>query len=335
MILHLEQKLIIRERLGNRRRLHTLPGLIDFSSNDYLGLAKELKWEEKMGSTGSRLLTGNSAYAEELERDIANFHGFEAGLLFNCGYMANLGLLSILTGAILFDANVHASMRDGMKLSKATAFPFRHNDLDHLESRLKSHPQSYICIESIYSTDGSIAPLQEIKNLSEHYGAHLIVDEAHAVGVYGPRGRGLASEAFAKVVTFGKALGAQGAIILCSHQLRELLINFANSFIYTTALPYYSLAAIKSSYNLFPQLDKERAHIQQLIQILGSKSHIHAVKIPGNHPAKQASQRLINLGFDVRPLLSPTVQKGHEVLRISLHAFNTPQQVRTLCEELW
>jgi 8-amino-7-oxononanoate synthase len=316
-----------RGRLGNLRSLKILPkGLIDFSSNDYLGL----------GSTGSRLLTGNSVVAEELESHIAAFHGFESGLLFNCGYMANLGLISILEGTILFDAAVHASTRDGIRLSSSRAFAFRHNDLEHLESRLrKSQQETFICIESIYSTDGSVAPLQEIKELADRYGAHLIVDEAHAVGVWGPQGRGLVDVAFAKVVTFGKALGAHGAIVLGSKQLRELLINFATPFIYTTALPFYSLAAIKSSYDLFPQFENERAHIQQLMQILRSSSHIHAVKIPGNEQAKQAAGRLVDRGFDVRPLLSPTVQRGHELLRISLHAFNTPEQVRTLCKELW
>lgn len=361
MTCRLESKLRKREQLGNLRRLQMTPLLIDFSSNDYLGLARSPLLEQAVkqewhtpqalngyGSTGSRLLTGNSAYAQELEERLAHFHGYEAGLLFSCGYMANLGLLSTIAGeeeTFLFDTGVHASMHDGMRLSRALALPFRHNDLEHLEQRLKhrsSRGECLICIESIYSTDGSLAPLREICQLARQYDALVIVDEAHAVGVYGSGGRGLVAEhrltaeIFAQVVTFGKALGTYGAIVLGSERLKQALINFATSYIYTTAIPHQLLSAIKCSYDLFPSLDKERKQLQTLVQLFrktafsSSHSHIQSLLIPGNQAAKEASQKLLHRGFDVRPLLSPTVRRGHEILRICLHAFNTVEELEQL-----
>lgn len=358
MTAQLKEKLDTRERRGNLRQLLTSHGLIDFASNDYLGLARssslaELvcqEWERyghKLGSTGSRLLTGNSAYAEELEDRVAAFHGYESGCLFNCGYMANLGLLSAVAGrddVIFFDAAIHASTHDGIRLSPAKAFPFKHNDIQHLESRLKAcclTGNLFICIESIYSTDGSVAPLQEICELAERYGARLIVDEAHATGVCGQEGRGCIAElklnayVFAHVVTFGKALGAHGAIVLGSSTLKKALINFATSYIYTTALPFHTLAAIKCSYELFPKLENERGHLQKLIAIFRqSPTHIQYISVKGNEAAKSLSRKLAWEGFDVRALVSPTVRKGRELLRICLHAFNTEEELRKLCLKL-
>lgn len=356
----LEEKLEKRKKIGNLRKLKLYPSLIDFCSNDYLGLArssklatssiKELKKQTThltgIGSTGSRLLTGNSQYAQALEEKIAHFHGYKTGVLFSCGYMANLGLLSIHSEElIIFDAKVHASTRDGIRLSRAKSFPFKHNDLEHLENRLKKCSKNcLICIESIYST-GSKAPLIEICLLAKKYGAKLIVDEAHAVGVYGPNGRGLLAEynltssVFAQVTTFGKALGTYGAIILCDPLLKQALINFATSYIYTTALPLQTLAAIKSSYDLFPTLETQRKHLQYLRQIFHKSfpnfsTHIFSHIFKGNRAVKQAAQKLSSQGFDVRALLSPTVQQKEECLRICLHAFNTEDEVVTLITHL-
>lgn len=366
MTLQLENRLLKRAKFGNLRKLQTLQPLIDFSSNDYLGLARSpqlaaavfQEWKmhlshlNGLGSTGSRLLTGNSIYVQELEEKIAKFHGYEAGLLFSCGYMANVGLLSSITSqesAIFFDAAVHASTHDGIRLSRAKAFPFRHNDLEHLENRLKScssEGDRFICIESIYSTDGSMAQLSAISQLAREYKAHLIVDEAHAVGACGPKGRGLVAEhnltahVFAQVTTFGKALGIYGAIVLGNHTLKQALINFATPYIYTTALPFQTLAAIKCSYDLFPEMDQERDHLQKLIQIFrasypsSSMSHIQSVPIEGNEAVKRAAQDIVKQGFDVRPLMSPTVQRGYEVLRVCLHAFNTDDELTQLINHL-
>jgi 8-amino-7-oxononanoate synthase len=366
MTLHLKNRLLKRTKLGNLRKLQIIQPPIDFSSNDYLGLARSpqlatsvfqewgihLSHLNGFGSTGSRLLTGNSLYAQELEEKIAKFHGYEAGLLFSCGYMANVGLLSAITNqesVIFFDAVVHASTHDGIRLSRAKAFPFKHNDLEHLENRLKtcsSQGDRFICIESIYSTDGSMAPLTEISQLAREYEAHLIVDEAHAVGGCGPKGRGLIAEhhltahVFAQVTTFGKALGTYGAIVLGNLTLKQTLINFATSYIYTTALPFQTLAAIKCSYDLFPELDQERHHLQKLIQIFresypsSSLTHIQAVPIEGNKAVKHVARAIVKQGFDVRPLMSPTVQRGHEVLRVCLHAFNTENELARLINQI-
>lgn len=350
----LEDRLMKRKSAGNLRKLHLTQNLIDFSSNDYLGLARSAllsdlvakEWglaQGKLGSTGSRLLTGNSAFVQELEKRIADFHGYEAGLLFNCGYMANVGLLSSIAGpndCLFFDTSVHASIHEGIRLSKARSFPFQHNNLEHLERRLKSCPsqgERFICIESVYSTDGTIAPLAGICRLAHEYGAHLIVDEAHAVGVFGPEGRGLVAEqnlqpyVFAQIVTFGKALGTFGSVVLGNETLKEALVNFAASFIYTTALPFYALAAIKCSYDLFPKLEEERKKLCKLMHMCG-RTPIQPVRIKGNVAVRQAALQLQSRGFDVRPLMSPTVQRGHEMLRISLHAFNTEEELTALLE---
>ncbi len=360
MTAHLEHRLEKRKTRGNLRQLHIARPLIDFSSNDYLGLARSSElassvfqeWETRvghlngLGSTGSRLLTGNSIYAQDLEEKIARFHGYEAGVLFSCGYMANVGLLSASAtheSSIFFDERVHASTRDGIRLSRAKAYPFRHNDLNHLEDRLKScrtQEARFICIESIYSTDGSIAPLPEMSLLVKRYDAHLIVDEAHAVGVYGPQGRGLVAahgltdSIFAQVTTFGKALGTYGAIVLGNSTLKQALINFATSYVYTTALPFQMLAAINCSYNVFPKMEQERCDLQNLMSLFRNTTPIQSVLIGGNASTKRASQALADLGYDVRALLSPTVQRGQELLRICLHAFNTESELTLLLNHL-
>lgn len=353
--MQIEKKLIKRRNEGNERRLQLLPPLIDFASNDYLGIARsdpfadmvlqkfqqQSEKQKRYGSSGSRLLTGHSLFAEHLEGKIAEFHGYEAGLLFNCGYMGNIGLLSAIAGSddtIYYDAHIHASTQDGIRLSRAKAFPFRHNDLDQLENRLRSnysHCAKYVCVESIYSTDGTLAPLTELCHLTQKYDAHLIVDEAHAVGISGPKGRGriaqlqLQSSVFAQVVTFGKALGTYGAIVLGSRRLKELLINFAHSFIYTTAMPLHCLVAIDCSYDYFPTLELQRNQINDLI-ISSSQSHIQCVKIRGGHEVVQMAKKVALAGFSVSALRSPTVRRGEECLRISLHSFNTQKELTSL-----
>ncbi len=337
-----------REQADNRRSLPAaLPHLIDFASNDYLGLARSDKLKTLIaenikdirplfGSTGSRLLTGNHPYIEHVEAKVAHFHGYEAALLFNCGYMANLGLLSSIAqknDVVLFDTHIHASMRDGIALSKAQAFPFKHNNLVHLEQRLKktaAQRKIFICIESIYSTDGAKSPWKDIKALATQYGARLIVDEAHATGLFGEEGKGLTKKNYAHIVTCGKALGAQGAFVLCGQDVKEHLINFAKPFIYTTALPLHVVATIDASYSIFPNMHQERAHVHDLMRTVNISSPIFPVKIPGNTAVKAYAKKLIAHGFDIRALTSPTVRQGNEILRICLHAFNTKKELCTL-----
>jgi 8-amino-7-oxononanoate synthase len=361
----LNKCLLKRQRIGNYRTLRMESPLIDFASNDYLGLSRSQSlrqavlnewetWNDRgvrngLGSTGSRLLTGNLSYIEKLEHQIASFHGFEAGLLFSCGYMANAGVLSCLASSndrIFYDTHIHASTCDGIRLSRAAAYPFRHNDVGHLDNRLKHSSASgkrLVCIQSVYA-DGSLAPLEKLSSLCIDYGADLIVDEAHAVGVFGYHGEGLTSERkvtgsiFAQITTFGKGLGVYGAVVLGSSILREYLINFSKMFVYTTALPFPALAAIKCAYEMLPGLKKERSHLIHLVNHFRKtfKSNcaapIQPISVAGNAGGLRFSQFLASRGFDVRPILSPTVQKGHECLRVCLHAFNTECEVNRLID---
>jgi 8-amino-7-oxononanoate synthase len=266
--------------------------------------------------------------------------------------MANAGLLSAIPGPsdiILYDSEVHASTKDGIRLSQAMSYAFRHNDVEHLEHRLRNRAtigDCFVCVESIYSTDGSQAPLLDICSLIKKYNAHLIVDEAHAVGVCGPQGRGLVatynltSDVFAQVVTFSKALGAHGAIVLGKQSLKQALINFANSFVYTTALPFSTLAAIKCSYDRFPYMDVERQKICDLIRFFQeanlrfSDTHIQYLPCASNQHAKKIANKIQEAGIDVRALLSPTVKRGNERLRICLHAFNTQNELKNMFKHL-
>lgn len=335
---------------------------IDFCSNDYLGIVKNKLIENEIppllshGSTGSRLLSGNYDLIEETEKFISGFHDADAGLIFNSGYDANTGLLSSVpqkNDVIIYDQLSHASLRDGIRLSFATAFSFLHNDLHDLEKKLSSvghDAQKFIVTESVFSMDGDFAPLEEIIRLCEKYNAALIVDEAHATGVVGEKGEGLVQKlnlqkkCFARVHTFGKACGAHGAIVLGSEKLKQYLINFSRQFIYSTALPPASVAAISSSYQLFPEMKEERNHINTLIhifkesnpkfKILPSDTPIQIVIILGNEEVKKIAGTLQANNFDIRPILYPTVPKGQERLRVVMHAFNSEEEVKALTKLL-
>ncbi|PWS29045.1 8-amino-7-oxononanoate synthase [Pedobacter yonginense] len=339
---------------------------IDFCSNDYLGFAKSEELKElisanianlatyKNGSGGSRLLSGNTAEIEETEAFIAKFHEADSGLIFNSGYDANLGLLSCIPqrgDTIITDELIHASLIDGCRLSHATRLKFGHNDVNELEAKLKvSKGNVFVVVESVYSMDGDLAPLKEIASLCEKYNANLIVDEAHATGIFGDLGKGLViqnqleGQVFARIVTFGKAMGTHGAIVLGSKSLRHYLINFARSFIYTTAAPIHNIMAVKSAYQILPKLDSNQIHqkIQLFrrlieennIQSLPSMSAIQGIVFSSNDETKKAAAYLQGEGFDVRAILSPTVPMGKERLRICLHTFNTDEEIILLVQHL-
>ncbi|WP_187261264.1 aminotransferase class I/II-fold pyridoxal phosphate-dependent enzyme [Pontibacter beigongshangensis] len=358
----LEQKLAEREAQGNLRQLKSTTGLTDFCSNDYLGLArseqlKELIRQEAekhrhlpIGATGSRLLSGNHPFMEELEAHIARFHKAEAALLFNSGYAANMGLLSAVPqrgDTIFYDEASHASLKDGIRLSFAKAYPFRHNNVDDLRQKLRlATGQVFVVAESVYSMDGDKAPLQELAQLCQEHRAALIVDEAHAIGLYGSKGEGLTVElgleqqVFARVLTFGKAMGCHGAAVAGPAVLRDFLINFSRAFIYTTALPAHNLLALKCAYQLLPDLRRERERVNQLatylytelnklnnIRCTPQNSVILSVFLPEAQQLKPLALALQNEGFDIRPVMSPTVPKGSERLRLIVHTFNTQQEI--------
>lgn len=350
------KKLNERRTANAFRQLRLTEGMVDFCSNDYLGIARNRLLNAAAncphGSTGSRLLSGNSRLAEETEAMIAAFHDSEAALLFNSGYDANTGLLSCVpqrNDTILYDALCHASIRDGIRLSFADSFAFAHNDMNDLQKKMAhATGEIFVVTESVFSMDGDEAPLPEMVSLCERHGCHLIVDEAHATGVIGLRGEGLAQHlqlhhrCFARVHTFGKAPGCHGAAVAGSALLRDYLINFSRQFIYTTALPATSILAIRQSYHLFPGMESERRQLQLLIkafkesmehsryELLNSDTPIQAIVIPGNEAVRQVAHSLQERGLDIRPILYPTVPRGRERLRVVLHSFNDIGEVRLI-----
>ena len=298
------------------------------------------------GSTGSRLLAGNYPLIEETEKEIASFHKAETALIFNSGYDANFGLLACVAGKgdlILYDKLSHASLRDGIRQSFADSYSFAHNNPGDLEKKLKNKKGNcFVLTESVFSMDGDMAPLADLASLCRQFNAHLIVDEAHATGFIGKRGEGLVQDlelqddCFARIHTFGKALGCHGAAILGSQTLRDYLINFCRPFIYSTAIPPVSVAAIKASYKIFPELNKEREKIRHLISLFNhpgfkkSVTPIQCFVIPGNNKVKQVANQLLDNNLDVRPILYPTVPLGEERLRIALHSYNTVEETEKL-----
>lgn len=363
-----------RTASGLLRQLRTAEGMVDFCSNDYLGFARSPELREaiqqadlafdklKTGATGSRLLAGQTTLAEAIELDLAQFYRTETALLFNAGYDANLGLLACLPqrgDVLLTDELVHASMIDGARLCYANRQRFRHNDLADLEEKLRdaflsTGGQVFVAVESLYSMDGDTAPLTALCDLCDRYGAALLVDEAHATGVYGPNGEGLVvamglqERVLARVHTFGKALGVHGAAVAGPAILRDYLINFARPFIYSTALPPHSLLAIRSAHQHLQtqptnrqRLQQRIAHFRQQVATLlpntiwtNSISPIQCLIVPGNDAARAVATHCQQDGFDVRAILSPTVAAGQERLRICLHAFNSEEEIVRLVDRL-
>ena len=374
----LQQKLQQREEQNALRQLPIANNLIDFASNDYIGFAKnETIFHETHqylldknikvnGATGSRLLSGNHALYSETEDFISQFHQAETALIFNSGYDANIGFFGAVpqrNDVILYDELCHASIRDGIQMSNAKSYKFPHNDLEELEKLITKYQPTtdnrqpitvYIVTESVFSMDGDCPNVEALTNLSEKYSAFLVVDEAHALGVFGQQGEGLVQslgledKVFARIMTFGKGLGCHGAAILGSQSLKSYLVNFARSFVYTTGLSPHSVATILQSYK---HLTKEKEALQKLKSniiffnqekmrlglkplFVYSKSAIQCAIIPGNERVKNSATQLQQKGFDVRPILSPTVPEGQERLRFCLHSYNSESEITNVLELL-
>ena len=372
-------KLRERETKNSKRSLSLNEDLVDFSSNDYLGFSnnKELfkiateilskKGIFRNGASGSRLLTGNHELYEEVELKLGVYFESETALIFNSGYDANIGFFASVpqrNDIVLYDEHIHASIRDGIKMGNAKNYNFKHNDLQDLCKRIE-HLQGrepevdseiYVVTESVFSMDGDSPDLEKLVDFCQEYGTRLIVDEAHAIGVFGDGGRGLLYQLgiqhkpFARVITFGKAWGCHGAAILCSEDLRTYLINFARSFIYTTGLPPHSLACILAAHRVInaeegvgkqQRLNRHIVYFRSQIQKLDlgsyfieSKSAVHCCVLRSNYTAKQVANDLRKYGMDVRPILSPSVPEGEERLRFCLHAFNEESQLLKVLEVL-
>lgn len=368
---NLIQKLENRKQNNSLRQLPSFNNLVDFSSNDYIGFSKsESVFKQahhyliendiiQNGATGSRLISGNHSLYQIAELFIADFHGSESALIFNSGYDANVGFFGAVpqrNDVILYDELSHASIRDGIVMSNARSYKFNHNDFEDLERLVLKFPDTtiYIVTETVFSMDGDSPNLEELVVLSEKYNCLLVVDEAHALGVFGEKGEGLMQylqlqdRIFARIMTFGKGLGCHGAAVLGSSDLKQYLVNFARSFIYTTGLSPHSVSTILTAYQ---HLETEKETIEKLRQnivffsqqknILGlklmfvrSKSAIQSAIVPGNKNVKQLAGQLQDMRFDVKPILSPTVPEGQERLRFCIHSYNSEKEINQILELL-
>jgi 8-amino-7-oxononanoate synthase len=361
---NLNQLLSQRKASGLFRSLKKEFPLIDFCSNDYLGFSRlgllhdecdRCEITDKLfGATGSRLISGNSELVEETEKQIALFHHAQSALIFNSGYDANVGLLSCVpqkNDLILYDELVHASIHDGIRLSYAIHYKFRHNNVQNLQELIMRHKPAFnnifVVVESVYSMDGDTAPLLEICDLfREDKKVFLVVDEAHAIGVFGRQGRGLCNalniekDCFARIYTYGKAMGCHGAAIVGSETLRDYLINYSRPFIYTTALPAHSVHAIQSAYKLLISTSQQEtlqeniayffSKSSELKDFIKSQSAVHSCVTGSNDKAEEIERALEQHNIFVKAIKSPTVKEGTERVRICLHAYNTKEEIDRL-----
>ncbi|WP_419212902.1 aminotransferase class I/II-fold pyridoxal phosphate-dependent enzyme [Maribacter sp. X9] len=368
-----------RKKEDTFRQLSSSNGLIDFLSNDYLGFATNENLFSKTfqlllnqgvasnGSGGSRLLSGNHMFYGELENLLVSFYKADAALVFNSGYDANMGFFSAVPQRgdfIFYDEFIHASIREGIRMSNAKAYSFSHNDLKSLKEKIDLNlnrndgsvdSDIYIVTESIFSMDGDSPDLREFVSFSKQNGYRLIVDEAHAVGLKGTSGEGLVAHLglekviFARTVTFGKAFGCHGAAILGSPELTEYLVNFAKPFIYTTAITPHTLATIITAHTFFKELGTEaKERLEENIsflknqvtaqhlndRFLASESAIQSCVISGAKNVKIVSKKLMDKGFNVKSILSPTVPEGQERLRICVHSYNSKEEIGLLIKLL-
>jgi 8-amino-7-oxononanoate synthase len=350
---HLE---LDRLKQEGRYRALQAPAGIDFSSNDYLGYSKRLQptasasdraTDLSRSGTASRLLRGQQPIWDEVETKLAAWHHAEAALMMTSGYAANEGLLSTIIepgDTVFSDQYNHASIIDGLRLSKAEKIPFAHNDLNELEKLMRqgmpgraAHQAWFIVTESLFGMEGDRAPLRELADLAQRYQAQLIVDEAHATGCFGPTGSGLVDaqgvrgRVLASVHTGGKALAVPGAYIVGSRLLKDLLVNRCRHLIYTTALPPQLGAWWLDAIALVSSDEKTRAVLHERVRIfrkecgtrgivLGGNDYIATVMLGSDTAAVEAALRLQEAGYDIRAIRPPTVPQGTARLRISIHA---------------
>jgi 8-amino-7-oxononanoate synthase len=364
----------IRERMAQelvdlraRSQFRTLdrPGGVNLSSNDYLGLAADPRLKRavakaiantgSVGSTGSRLLSGNAPEWAEVESEFAEFAGAESALYFGSGYAANVGLLAGVlrsSDTVFSDAQNHASLIDGIRLSGAIKVIYPHRDLAALEAALRDRAGApgakVIVTESVFSMEGDIVSLDGLLRLARDYGAAIVLDEAHATGVCGPGGRGINAghahdlEILAIVHTCGKALASAGAFVCGSQALKDYLVNRARTFIFSTAMPPYFARQIQAALALAQAADSDRAHLREIATRLrgdltargfdcgASATHIVPVILGSNESAVHFATEIQRSGFAVRPIRPPTVPAGTARLRFSLTSRITVEQIDAL-----
>lgn len=340
---------------------------LDFSSNDYLGLsnhprlkeaAKEATDKFGTGSSASRLLSGSLKLHEELESRTAEFKEKAAALVFNSGYQANVGVISAIAGkedAIFYDRLCHASIIDGILLSGARHFRFNHNDIGHLDSLLRSwrlkFKEAIIVTESIFSMDGDRAPVRELIRLRDKYNCRVMVDEAHATGIFGQKGsgivaeEGLSGEVDIVMGTFSKALGSFGAYVASSREVKDYLINMCRSFIYSTALPPAVIAANIAALDVVRDEPHRRKELLQNSGLfrdglkkrgfnIRGESQIIPLITGDSAKAVKMSETLREKGYWALPIRQPTVPAGQARLRFSLTYDHGKDKLREIVNEI-
>ena len=349
------------------RRLQPRAGL-DFSSNDYLGLADSPRLRAAVaaalargvavGSGGSRLLRGNDAEHEALEAEAAAFFGSESALFFSSGFAANAALLSTLPqrgDLVVHDALVHASAHEGMRLGRATAVSAAHNDADAFDAviarwrRDGGAGRPWIAIESLYSMDGDRAPLADLLAVAERHDAMLLIDEAHATGVFGERGRGLAAdlEGRGDVVTLrtcGKAMGCEGALLCGPRTVRDFLVNRGRGFIFSTAPSPLMASAVREALHILADEPARRDRLAALVAtaeaalapygVTPTGSQILPLLVGEDAPAMALAAGVQEAGFDVRGIRPPTVPAGTARLRISITLNVGEAEIAALAETI-
>lgn len=333
--------------------------LINFSSNDYLGLSEDkflnkklLTYIRKCGiaSSSSRLLTGNNKGLEKAEESYASFFGYESSLFFPSGYQANLAFVSTLfdfEDTVIYDKKIHASIAMGLNLIESKKYGFKHNSMGHLEKRLlKSDKNISVITESLYSMDGDILPVKEICKLKKIYNFNLIIDEAHSFGVLGRNGSGISKNiADIAIGTLGKAFGFNGAFILMPSIIKEYFINFSSPLIYTTALPPYFGPYAETVLEKVSRMGRERSYIEELASytkhklmskgfILWGDAHIISIYIGDEKKALYVSNELISKGILLTACRYPTVPKGKATLRIGINTKLKKNDIDNLINKL-
>ena len=339
---------------------------INFSSNDYLSLrtnpllkknAITLIEKYGVGLGGSRLIAGNIHLIELLEKKISNWKEAEASLIMSSGYQLNSSVLPALFNTdvfgqnptVILDKNVHASIYDGCNRSKICLVRYRHNDLNHLEkilSNLKIHEAKFVITESLFSMNGTIPNLKDIGRICSDNNAFLIVDEAHAIGVFGQNGNGLVSNADMTVGTFGKAFGSQGAFLTCSQKMKDYLVATCKGLIYSTAPSPAIIGSISAALDLVPKMRESRKKIHFLaehfkdnlvklnLNILSADSHIISIAMKDVTTAYRYQKLLRDSGFWVKAIFPPTVSKKNTCIRISICAFHELEDIDCLISSL-
>ena len=362
-----------RNDLAALDKAHCLRTLVpptgrDFSSNDYLGLAgsqllrdaaiEAMERGVALGSGGSRLLRGNSAEHEALEADAAHFFGSESALFVGSGFAANSLIFATLPqpdDLIVYDTLIHASAHEGMKLSRAPCAGFAHNDAGAAADTIErwrangGRGRPWIAIETLYSMDGDFAPIAEFAALAQRTDAYLLVDEAHAVGVWGPDGRGLAADLYGAdhvigLATCGKAMGCEGALILGPAVLRDFLINRGRGFVFSTAPSPLIAAVVRASLGIVAQATDRRERLRERVAdagrafaplgIAGSGTQIQPIVIGDEARTMRIAGALQERGFDVRGVRPPTVPAGTARLRVSITLNSANSDIGELADTL-